>query len=291
MSLLDIDIDVDLIVVIGDDGLVVDFGVVVAVLVIVVDERDEVFLVEVFDELLGSEEVEESLLVGLLHGAVELAIAHDVVAMEAKLVHLDFILLVNGDVENHVIITVAVGALVDFDLDIIEAFANEIVSYVFFSSFDEERRHLRLLHYCHLVVDILHVAVTETDEIDLAEARTLFKCDLDNDMTILRGVLIVHLDVGEESVVEVTFDGLCYLVARDGDLLPLAEAREVEQELLVHMLDTGNDDVVDDIFACDACIGDFLNFGVGGSGVVLGLCESRERHQDCCSRQKKSFEH
>ena len=97
---------------------------------------------------------------------------------------------------------------------------------------------------------LLNIGPLETDEVDLAEPWPLFERDLNDDVSVL-SVFVIHLDVGEEAVVEVAFDLLGYLIARDSHLIALVESGEVDQKRVVHVLHAGDDDVVNDIFPGD----------------------------------------
>ena len=98
----------------------------------------------------------------------------------------------------------------------------------------------------------------------------------------------------KEAIVEVSFDGLRYLVSGDGDLLPLMQAGEIDEELLIHVLNAGDNNVVNDILAGDTRVRHFLHLFVGrvncrGVRLRQSLPAGREDEKIC--RQEKFFQH
>lgn len=272
-AFVDVDVDVDSVVVVAHYGFVEDTSIAIAVFIVVVDECNEVFFVEFFDEFFGTEEVHKPFLVSFFHGTVELTICHYVVAMETELMDFYFVFFVDSDVENDVVVSFGVVALDDGYFDVVETFADEEVFDVFFGTLDEERSYLRFFHYGYFVVDFFDVGAFEACKVNFAKARSFFEGYFDYGVSV-SGLFVVHFDVGEETVVEVSLDGLRYFIAWDGDFLSFVETREVDEERVVHVGGSGDDDVVDDVFAGVARVGDAFYGCVGERtvGRCYGLC-------------------
>ena len=105
LALADLEIDVHRLLVIRHYAVAHDDGITVTLLVILVDNELFIVLVIALDELLLREDFPNVvLLVGLLHGALDLVVTQHLVAVDINLVDLDFLVLVHVDVDDDLVL-------------------------------------------------------------------------------------------------------------------------------------------------------------------------------------------
>ncbi len=104
-SFVDFQIDVHRIVVEAVNGIFYNDGIAVSVFVVFFDQGD--FVVQVFgiDKFFGSEKVDQLIFfVGLFHGPLDFSIGKSLVTFDNQLINLDFILFINIDINDDLIL-------------------------------------------------------------------------------------------------------------------------------------------------------------------------------------------
>ena len=94
---------------VGHDAVGDDIRVAVAVLVVFLDDGSLVFLVLLGDEFLGTEEVDDVVVVGLLHRLVDLSVREGLVAGDIDLAYFGLHFLIDDDSHLDVSRVILVG--------------------------------------------------------------------------------------------------------------------------------------------------------------------------------------
>ncbi|OQC03079.1 MAG: hypothetical protein BWX77_00856 [Bacteroidetes bacterium ADurb.Bin090] len=137
-SFVDFQVDVHRIVVEAVNGIFYNDGIAVSVFVVFFDQGD--FVVQVFgiDKFFGSEKVDQLVFfVGLFHGPLDFSIGKSLVTFDNQLINLDFILFINIDINDDLILGFRIVALQYIDIGIFVAFAVVVFFDQYFCSVDD----------------------------------------------------------------------------------------------------------------------------------------------------------
>ena len=153
LALINLEVNVNALPIIGDHAVAHDDSVAVTFLVILVDDELLVGLIIALDELLLRENLQDVLLlIGLLHRALDLAVAQHFIAVDIDLVHLDFLMLVNIDVDDDLVLLAQVRFLDNFA----SRLAKALVGIVFLNDDLDAVGDIRCHLAAHLEVKALH---------------------------------------------------------------------------------------------------------------------------------------
>ena len=132
LTLVDLEVDVDALVVIVGNTIPHNHGITIAFLVILVDDALLVFLeIGAHKFLLAKplQNVKDTTLVGLLHCAFYLAVAKNFVALNVNLVHIYLLMLVDNNINNHLVLLTKVFLLINFACCLLKALSSIIFLY------------------------------------------------------------------------------------------------------------------------------------------------------------------
>ena len=220
----------------------------VSVLVILVDQELLVLVVEVVDKLLRTEEVAPvATLIGLLHRPLQLLLVEGAITGDVDLVDLDFLLLVDGDVEDEVIGLGHIVALHDGDIGILEALLIEVALDDNLGTVHHVGCDLIALAEVELGLQVILLRLLHTDEVDFREARALGERDVQVSL-VAHGLLHGDAHVREQAVLPVALHSGCDLFARDGDHLSDRQSRQAYQHVVLVVVDTAHRDTGNLIF-------------------------------------------
>ena len=219
VALLDGNEDIDSLVVIGNDGIRNDVGIAIAVFVIFVDKVVLVFLVVLYDEFLLSEEVTvKALLVGFLHSPLELIIRESLVAVDGNGVYLDFLLLIDVDIENYLPRIVDVVALEKVDFGVLETLPVVVATDNGLSLVNHVGIDLIALHEANLALEVFAFGFLDAVVVDVSQTGTWRKLNIQIHL-VANEFLGTNLDVGEEAVLPETLGSFGYFLTRNADNL------------------------------------------------------------------------
>ena len=139
-SLVEFEVNIDVLVVIGHDAVGHDHGVTIAPTVHFFDEQPLVFFVFVGEEFARSEGdplFEGGAVAGLLHRVFQRRVILGSTPVIIDFMDSDFVALVNVDVHNHAVVGRDIFVLRDVDLDVFVTLLLEILFDAQFGSIDE----------------------------------------------------------------------------------------------------------------------------------------------------------
>ena len=212
-------------------------------LVVLLDDRLFVLLILLANEFLGSEEVDDIVIVGLLHRLVDLAMGEVLVSGDIDLADLGLDFLIHADEDLDVARMIHIILLNHMHFGVVETFLREVFLDHRLSVVLEVRRHLRALADTGFDFDILALTFLESLVAHLADTRALGELDDEPYLGALN-LLRLDLDIGEETLFPEAFDGLGDLVSRHFNLISHSQTGETdEHEVFVAIgafhLDTG----------------------------------------------------
>ncbi len=260
LALIDSEIDVHAGGVFGRADYAVgdDLRIAVADFVVLVDDQLLVVLKLLRDEFLGAEEVDDVVVVGLLHGVVDLVVSERLVARDVDVSDLGFRLFIHVDSHFDVARVVFVVELEHLDLGVVEAFFGKVLGDDLLRTVGEVGRHLSAFLYADFDFDVLFLALFQAVVCHVGDTGALFEGYLEPDFVALN-LGGFDFDIGEEPLFPEAFERLGDLVARHLNLVAHRQAREAdEHEILVTV---GTRDA-------DTC--DFV--GLALHGVLDGRC-------------------
>ena len=174
LPLLDVQVHVHLLVAIVHHAVGNNLGIAVAHLIIFLYDTVLVVLVIRRDELLLAEQLyEATLLIGLLHHALELAVAYNLVALDVNLVHLYLLMLVDVDVHNHLVLIVGQWALHHIHVGILETLGVEILVNDLLGAGGNVGRELVTLHQAQAQLQVFAFPFLHAVVINLGNTRLL----------------------------------------------------------------------------------------------------------------------
>ena len=210
-----------------------DICVAITIFVVFLNNRQFVFFVLFGYEFLGTEEVDDIVIVGLFHRLVNLAVCQRFITRDINLSDFGLGLLVDSNEHAHVTRMVGVVALQNFDIGVMVTFLGEVFLDNRLGVVFEVRRHLRALPDTCLYFYILFLAFLESFVAYFADTRPLLEGD-DEPNLVAFDFLGFNLDAGEQALFPEPFDGFGYLVARHFNLISHSESGEAdEHEVLV----------------------------------------------------------
>ena len=177
-AFVDTDVDVDILVIVGHNRVADDTGVAVAFLVIFLDDAVEVVAVVALDEFFLLEEVEQlAFLVGLLHGALNGVVAHDLVALDIDFVDFDLVVAVDVDVDDHLVGMAEVFVLLNLHGSVAEAFLIVVFLDDLLRAVDDVGRDVVALHELEALVEVFYLPFSGAVVVYLADTRLLAQMD------------------------------------------------------------------------------------------------------------------
>ena len=142
-ALADLEVNIHALLIKGHNAVAQDNGITVTFLVILVDNELLVGFIIAHDELLLREDFPQALLlIGLLHGALDLVVAQYLVAVNIDFVDLDFLVLVHVDVDDDLVLFAQVGNLDNFTCSLTESLRSIILLNDEFDAVGDIGRHL-----------------------------------------------------------------------------------------------------------------------------------------------------
>ena len=186
--------NIDLLLVVVPDTIRDQDRISITMFVILGDNVVLIVLILLGRELLGAEHLQDTgfpvveeaeLLVGLLHGLLQVACAQGRIALESNVVDLGLLVLVDIDVDNHLALVSGIILLLDLDIHILEAFAiKELLDHLL-GTIHDVRRYLEPLLQAQFSLQILTLALLDTAIMHLRDTWTLFQLDVQPDLIAL----------------------------------------------------------------------------------------------------------
>ena len=201
--------------------------------VVLLDNRLFVLLVLLANEFLGSKEVDDIVIVGLLHRLVDLAMGEVLVTGDIDLSDLGFGLLIHSDEDFDVARMVGIVALDNMHLGVMETFLRKVFFNDRLGMVLEVRRHLRALPDTGFHLHVLAFAFLESLIAHFADTGPLLQL---NNQPYLGTFDLLRFDlhIREESLFPEAFDSLGNLVSRHLNLIADRQAGETDKhEILV----------------------------------------------------------
>ena len=238
-SLVEFEVDIDVLVVIGHDTIGHNHGVAIAPTVHLFDEQTLVFFVFVGEEFARSEGdplFEGGAVAGFLHRIFEWRDHFGIYAGDVDFVDGDFVAFVHIDVYNHAIIGRDILPLCDVDLDILVALLFEILLDAQFGPIHEVGRDLVACLERNARFDLLALRLFESGESHFRDAGLGGELDMEIDF-VPDNAVGQDLHVGEEPLFPVVLNGGADFVARHLVGFPHFEVRNADEQIFVVALD------------------------------------------------------
>ena len=197
-------------------------------LVVFLNNGRFIFLVLCCHEFLGSEEVDDVVIIRLLHRLVDLQIRQVLVAGNVNLAYFRFLFLIHSHQYFHVPGMILIGTLNDMHFGIVIAFLSKVFLDHRLAVVFEVWRHLRALANTCFYLHVLFLAFLESFVLHGADARTLLQSN-DKPNLIAFNLFCLDLHIGEQTLFPETLDGFCDLVARYFYLIAHSQSGETDQ--------------------------------------------------------------
>ena len=209
-----------------------DIGVAITVLVVFLDDRRFVFLVFLGHEFLSAEEVDDVVIIRLLHRLVDLQVGQGFVAGNVNLAHFGLGLAVHADQHAHITRTVRIFLLDHMHFGVVESFLCKVFLDDGLRMVLEVRRHLRTLLDTRLHLQVLFLAFLQALVPHFADTRTLLQR---NHQPYLTAFYLLRFDLhaGEQALLPEPLDGFRYLVAGHFYLVTDSQAGETDQHKIL----------------------------------------------------------
>ena len=180
-----------------------------------------------------------SALVGLLHGALDAAVAQHLVAVDVYLVHLYLGVLVDHDVDNHLVLLAQVFSLVDLAGHFLKALVLEVFFHNHLDAVGNVGGHLVAHLQPKLLGDVLLLAFFHAHIVDDRHTRLLAQHKLE---PCLVAIYLVDLDLhlGKEALVPESLGSIGDLVARDVDALAHGQPRVAYDDVVLVVVYTSD---------------------------------------------------
>ena len=149
--------------------------------------------------------------------------------------------LIHIDEHLDISLAVMVGLLQHLDFGIVETFFGEVLLDHCLCTVSEVRRHLCTFADAYLDFDVLLLALLQAEILDFAHTRTLLEAYLQPNLVALnlRGG---NLHVGEQTLLPEAADTLCYLVARNLNLVAYRQTGETDEHKILVTGSSGHTD-------------------------------------------------
>ena len=118
----------------------------------------------------------------LEQSALDLLIADLLVTLDSDLVYLHLHLLIDGDIEIHLILVGHIVALHDGNLSILVTLVVEILLGKNLGTVDHVRRNLIALQQTQFLLHVLTLALLQSDIVDIGNTRTDRQVDMQVDL-------------------------------------------------------------------------------------------------------------
>ena len=237
--------DVHCAVVVLADAVFHNHGVAITQFVVFVDNELFVGFVVLFYELLRAEEVYQfALLVRLFHNAFQLLCRQRLVANDLDVVHLDFFFLVDLDVYNDLVLVLWVILLVDEYLCILKALVVKVAFDERLGAVDDVRSNLSAFYHADSFFQIFAFGLFYARIANFGHTGTHGQVDGQPYFAVFF-LVVCDADVGEQTMLPITFAGLRDFIAGDGDGLSLGQTGQADDDIIFVVvrafhLDVGN---------------------------------------------------
>jgi len=245
LALVHVQENVDGLVVEPGHGVVGDFGVAVTKFVVLVDDALAVVGEVLVHEFLLAEQFQQvALLVGLLHGPLQLAVRQDLVALDVDLMYLHSGVAVDVDGQHGMVFLAEVGLLRDGDDGVLEAFLVVVLLDDLLGAVDDVGGQLLSLHHSEPLSQVFLLAALGTVEPQLRHSGLLLEADVQP--YLVAGDLVdVDLHLGVESLAPEALHGVGDVLARNLDLVADGQTGVTDHHIVVSGLDSGGPDAGD----------------------------------------------
>ena len=235
---------------------------------------DKLLLAEDFPQVL--------LLVGLLHRALEFAVAQHLVAVDVNLVDLDFLVLINVDVDDDLVLLAQVGHLHDFTRGLAETLVGIVFLYNELDAVGDVGRHLATGLETQALHDLFLLTALHAVVVHLGHAGLLAQVKHQPGL-VLVNLFNKNLNLGEQSLAPKTLGSRLDIVTGYVDALAQSQSRIADDDVLVivlHALDADARNLI--LRGCSR----ENDLGVI-DGVVdrAGLLTERDGGQEACDSQ------
>ena len=164
-----------------------------------------------------AEQVDKTLfLVGLFHYSLQLLVGKHLVSGDIYFVNLDFLVLVDYNVDNHFVLVAQVGCLPYVYFHVVESFLLEVCRYDFFRAVDDVLRNLVAYHQVQTFLNVFPLAFFHSVVVDLRYARLLAQVE-QQPRLVTANLFYADLNLREQSLSPESFCRIGYVLARNLD--------------------------------------------------------------------------
>ena len=246
LSLVHLNIYINVLGVVGPHRIFHDNGIAITQLVVFVDEVILVGLVALGRVLLRLEDIAElSGLVGLRQGSLGeertfyAFVRQVVVAVDDDIADFNLFLLVDGHVEDHIVLLARVIALHDRDVGILIAFIVEVFLCQDLGAVDHVGRNLVAFQQTQLLLHVLTLRLLQSNIVDVAHSGAHRQVDMQIHLVANQRVGCDG-HVREQSVLPIALHGLGDFCAGQFDFIANGKSGYSGQHIVLVSLDTRN---------------------------------------------------
>ena len=179
-----------------NDTICYDLCIAITNLVVFFNDKFFVIFELLLHKLLGTEEIDNIIIIGLLHRTVDLGMRKRLVTCDIQLTYTSLVFLVDIDRHLHITRASRVIELKYLDLGMIETFLLEILGNDFLSTICEVGSHLTTLLDAHFDFQVLLFGFLQSIIDDFRDTRALLERNLQPDLITL-DLSCLELDIRE----------------------------------------------------------------------------------------------
>ena len=236
-----------MLIIIVSNAIPYNYRVAIAFLVVLVDNALLIFLKVGTHKLLLAEplkHVKNTTLIGFLHSALNLGVAHHLVALDVNLVHINFLVLVDNDINNHLVLLTKVILLPYLTSSLLKSLSSIIFLDNLLYATSNIRSDLASHEVAKSLADILLLTFLHSQIVDLRDARLLTQNKLKPCLVAI-DFLHFNLNFRENCLMPKSLGSILNLITRNLYSLPYCESGVSNDDVVLVIfntsyLDTGN---------------------------------------------------
>ena len=233
---------IHLVIAVSHHAIAHDACIAIAKFVILFNNTILVFVVVGGNELLLTEplsEVEEASFVGFLHCTLDLAVAQHLVAVDIDFMDANLRVLVNHDVNNHLVLLAQVFLLNHLNGGLVEALVGKILLNDNFNTVGNVRCHLVAWGETQTLNHVLLLATLHAQVVHLRDTGLLLKVEFEPSLVAIH---LFHLDLhlGEQALTPEALSGVLDVFARNFHALTNRKPRIADDNVIFIVVGTSH---------------------------------------------------
>ena len=219
------------------DAVCHNIGIAVAYFVVLGDNGIFVLLIFLGHKFLRAEEVGDMVIIGLLHGVIDLRMRQRLVTSDINLCDLGFDFLV--DIDNHLDVSgfIAIREVDYLHFGIVETFVGKVFLNDRFRAISQVRRHLIAFRDTDFYFEVVFLTFLQSVVHHFGDARTWRESNLEPYFSCLH-LCGLDFDIREEALFPESLEGFGYLVPWNIYLITHSESGEANDDEIFVVIST-----------------------------------------------------